>query len=115
MILKISKNELRERKTSDYGKTPKIFEHLDWWIFGEIERMHYTYMSKEEAKDALFKPELYDLHMVHVNEDKRKSSGALEIILRYTDPKKDTYCVLLQDCICYLCNNDGKTIDKLTC
>jgi len=104
MILKIDTNK---RKND-------CLEYDEYWIYGEIERIHYKYLSPGGVPGGrTINKECYDLILFYDEEDPEKK--LLQIILRFSDIKRDVYNILLQGCTCYLCNNDGKTIDKLTC
>jgi len=104
MILKIDTN----RKKEEY------LDFNEYWIFGEIERIHYKNWSYGGDGHYGFDLELFcSTSSPEGVEDKDKDT--LHIAIRFEDTKKDVYNILLQGCTCYICNNDGKTIDKLVC
>ena len=85
----------------------KIKDYKDnkWWIYGEIVKMSNGLVSRKSQEDTEYTvrilPEQYD------------SDQALSIIAR--DKYDIETSFLLQDCVCFLCNDEGKTVDKIVC
>lgn len=114
MILKISRNEL---KSADKEEFDKYLATLDkgCWIIGEIEVIHHRHISKKDVEGRYDFSGFYDIRISHLTREKRLSTGALEIQIKFSDPSKDLFNIILQDCVCFICNENGKTIDKLKC
>lgn len=111
MILKIDTNN-NKKDTLNFN---------DYWIFGEIERIHYNYWKPggvsflADLELYCSEPSDYNLEEGYITFNKDEEKNILQLNLKFNDPKKDTYSIFLQGCICYLCNDEGKTIDKLVC
>lgn len=114
MILKIGRNEFKSGSTEEFESYSATF-YKGWWIIGEIEKIHYSYMPKKEVPKYIEYSECYDLCIKHLTREKMLSSKALKMTITFSDTNKNPFNALLQDCVCYLCNEDGKTIDKLIC
>jgi len=115
MILKIERKEFKAGNTEEYENYSRTF-YKGWWIIGEIEKIHYWHIPKIEVSSYLDNnSEWYDLCIKHLTREKMLSSMALSMTITFNDPGKSPYNIALQDCYCYLCNENGKTIDKLVC
>lgn len=117
MILKIVRNEFKSGDKEEFDRYLATWSK-GCWIIGEIECMHYHYIPKIKVADYLDSEghyEFYDLAIEYLTREKKRSSRALNLTITFSDPSKRQFNIFLQDCVCYLCNEDGKTIDKLTC
>jgi len=117
MILKI---ERKEFKAGDKKEFDSYWATMDrgCWIIGEIEGIHYKYIPKNKVAGYIDNPGHYnfcDLAIEHLTREKRISSRALSMAITFSDPSKRQFNIWLQDCTCYICNEDGKTVDKLIC
>lgn len=85
----------------------------EWFIFGEVERINYKYWP--HVTEYGIGHYGFDKTLFCLNPDGEEdvTKETLHLAIKFEDPKKEEYNILLQGCTCYLCNNDGKTIDKL--
>ena len=118
MILKIVRREFKAGDKEEYDcYWATIFKGC--WIIGEIEMIHHDRIPKKDVEGRYYTEsdcrEFYDLKIRHLTNEKMLSSGALQLQLTFSDRSKNDFNALLQDCTCFICNEDGKTIDKLTC
>lgn len=102
MILKIKLEENLKTTPPNY----------DCWIFDNIERINY----RPRALKRALKVERSNSHNIVITNPLKKSSEEyLKIITHFLNPDRKPIILYLQNCICYLCNDEGKTFDKLTC
>ena len=113
MILKIERREFKAGSTEEYEAYSNTWAK-GCWVIGEIEMIHHKHIPKKDIEKYLEYGSFYDLAIKHLTREKRISNRALNIQIKFSDPSKGPYHIFLQDCTCYLCNNDGKTIDKIT-
>lgn len=81
-----------------------------WWIYGELDKCHHFIVETEEDKRF----HLYDLCLVNSSKDYEDGRQCLAIRLRFINGKEMSI-IISKGINCYLCNNEGKTIDKITC
>jgi len=117
MILKIVRNE-EFKKAGDKGLFHNYLPTMSrgCWIIGEIENIRYTCISKTDVADYIGSSRgYYDLAIQYLTKEKTLSSKAFDMAITFSDPSKKQFNIFLQDCTCYICNEDGKTVDKLIC
>lgn len=81
----------------------KIKDEKGWYVVDNIEELHYQIVDKKEARNS----REVDYEIVDPNE--RRKDGIL------LDLKKKNYedSIVLTDFPIYLCNDNGKTIEKI--
>jgi len=72
----------------------------DWWVYGEIARIHYEVVEHDGPVTEDYDLLLFDEH----------APTCLKIILRFVNGDIFT---ILTDTVAYLCNEQGNTIEKL--
>ena len=80
----------------------KGYQEEDWWIFGEIRRIHPGVVNKAKSLE-----DDYDLVLLA---DNTKQIKCLRIVLRFMDGLEFS---ILTDSVAYLCNDCGETIEKI--
>lgn len=80
-----------------------------WWIYGELDKCHYYILKTPE-----FKHDGYDYDLMLINSDKELEDNTECIVfhLRFIN-NKEMSIIVGCNIPCYLCNNDGKTIEKV--
>ena len=91
----------------------------DWWILDDIRKISVSRPKYKHRNDP-WSNEEYDIALLDtmVNEQESQSSGNplseeyeyIELICRAT--KGDEFTVIF-DTVAYLCNDEGKTIEKI--
>jgi len=102
MILKVKLLE------ENFPKNPS--ENYDCWVFDDIDRINYRIRALKSSTCS----DLSNIITI-TNPIKKTKEEYLKIIVRHLNPNKKPTILFLQDCVCYLCNNEGKTFDKLVC
>ena len=88
-------------KIQDYTKA-------GWWIIGELKKMHYKEIYLKDVVNLESDYQLMVFDEVLAKQDGRKG---LEIHTRDTN---NQILNIITDAICFICNNEGKTIEKIS-
>lgn len=96
MILKI-----RDRGIEDPKKS--------WWIFGELDKCHYYTLNTPELKRDGYG---YDLMLINSESEVKDDTECIVFHLRFTS-NREMSIIVGCNIPCYLCNNNGKTIEKM--
>jgi len=95
-------------------------DYEDWWILDDIRKISVS-RQKFQFRDACFSDEDHDIFLLDnmTNDQDKMSDSSLplpekftykELICRTT--KGDEFSVVF-DTLAYLCNDEGKTIEKI--
>ena len=90
---------------------------IDWWIYDNVNRVRFNYEEYEAKSEEEFVNEYYaDLRLVRtLHEDgKTPAEGdTLKFVRLSWRDKENNEMVALFDYVAYLCNDEGKTIEKI--
>jgi hypothetical protein len=114
MILKIRKNTAPDPIADKVF--PSMIRTYRWWIYGDIYRIDHSYILDGDAEQLRIENEK-DYDLLLFGRDVIKDNKTLYIEFRSIclPTTLGIIKILLQDCVCYLCNDEGKTVDKLVC
>ena len=88
-------------KIKGYGKD-------DWWVYGEVVRIHYEEVDRESPIREDYDLLLFQENGIGCTSDPTKCS---RITLRFVD--NGELFTILTDSVAYLCNNNGDTIERI--
>ena len=99
-------------KVKQLNKNEPI-EDLNCWVFDGIERITYL------PKAVRIKDDNQYFRVITISYPKKPgeeiSKEFLRINIFYLDERRQTTVLNIQNCVVFLCNDEGKTFDKLTC
>lgn len=79
------------------------------WVFDGIERINYTPKAKGVKSDNKF------FRVITLRASKEINNEYLVVTLFYLDENRQSTVLNLQNCVAFLCNDEGRTFDKLVC
>ncbi len=91
----------------------------EYWMYSELKQVHYQRMKEKDlAKNRVE----WEPFIEGVKTNSVLSLNPPELLETYTlfhlkyDCKKGfDFSIFLGSCVCYICNDEGKTIDKIVC
>jgi hypothetical protein len=98
----------------------KIMRHLssdmqDWWMLDDIRKISvskdYAFSEYEDINQDLTVHDISIMDYFYKNEDKQSQAFRFKILI-CRDSKGDEFSIMF-DTLAYLCNDVGKTIEKI--
>jgi len=89
----------------------------EWWIYSELEKIHYSYIERNlNTEDSnVWEKIIQDIKtdsFINLTPDSKELPDRYLKLITRTKYDKEVF-MFLESCTCYLCNDEGKTIDKI--